>query len=225
MRQAVGARRHPAASRRLPRPATAERFCRARPRLGARGISIVAAALAIRCARGRCLYAARCVGPQIASNQSPFQLKASARAVRHRLRPLKWHHRRTSRHAQPEIIGLAGRGRTPTDRAAARDRERAPASPSARVPPPPAEPPRAATPAVPSPAPPGLRATSTLRPRRHRKPKRRRCLHRRHLSWRRRRSHCLLSSRRSRPRRRPVPSASTENRACRVKTMTRPFDA
>ncbi len=58
---------------------------------------------------------------------------------------------------QPEIIGLAGRGRTPTDRAAARDRERAPASPSARVPPPPAEPPRAATPAVPSPAPPASR--------------------------------------------------------------------
>jgi serine/threonine protein kinase len=55
---------------------------------------------------------------------------------------------------QPEVVGLAGRGRTPADRAASRDQERTPASQSARVPPPPAEPPRAAAPALPSPVPP-----------------------------------------------------------------------
>jgi hypothetical protein len=58
---------------------------------------------------------------------------------------------------QPEAVGLAGRGKTSTDRPASRDQQRAPASQSAHAPPPPSEPPRAATPASPSPVPPASR--------------------------------------------------------------------
>ena len=59
---------------------------------------------------------------------------------------------------QPDVVGLAGRGRTPTDRTPSRDQQRAPGSQTARMPPPPAEPPRAAAaPEAPSPVSPSPR--------------------------------------------------------------------